>query len=213
MILSGYKRESYKSGWFCDGCPTRGKRKGPRWFCFPCRHDLCTECAVSHRPVNLARDAKRRELTAALVAREEINAGPVGSPTPEEEAGESHDADTTPTVPMASGGASPAAVAVTTDGLLAETTAEPPDTEALPHVEAAVAADIDGGDSNPAPAVDQTVDSDDLVNTENKPDCDAAAATSYADVDAEERERKIFEDAKSQHVMHEVCVFDRIYIM
>eukprot|EP00038_Savillea_parva_P029831 m.73744 g.73744 ORF g.73744 m.73744 type:complete len:729 (+) comp8861_c0_seq2:2-2188(+) len=67
MILSDYKKESYKTGWFCDDCPTRGKRKGMRWFCFKCRHDLCKKCGVNHLPAKLAKDAKRRELTAALV--------------------------------------------------------------------------------------------------------------------------------------------------
>lgn len=50
MRLLNFREGSYRHGWFCDDCPGTGRRKGERWICLPCRHDLCQECAANHLP-------------------------------------------------------------------------------------------------------------------------------------------------------------------
>ena len=51
MAFLEHRGGIYKHGWFCDGCTVvKGPRKGPRWFCLPCRQDFCEKCASNYLP-------------------------------------------------------------------------------------------------------------------------------------------------------------------
>lgn len=42
LVVSGYRGGSYRAGWMCNQCASRGT--GDRWFCRPCEMDICFAC-------------------------------------------------------------------------------------------------------------------------------------------------------------------------
>ncbi len=42
MTISDFSEEGYVSGFVCDNC--RDSQSGLRWFCYPCKSDICFDC-------------------------------------------------------------------------------------------------------------------------------------------------------------------------
>jgi len=78
MLFCEHTGGIYKHGWFCDGCTVvKGPRKGPRWFCLPCRQDFCEKCAKKYLPTpDWKRPANAAGLTSAGPSAADLGLGP-----------------------------------------------------------------------------------------------------------------------------------------
>ena len=78
MLFCEHTGGIYKHGWFCDGCTVvKGPRKGPRWFCLPCRQDFCEKCAKNYLPTpDWKRPANAAGLTSAGPSAADLGLAP-----------------------------------------------------------------------------------------------------------------------------------------